>query len=348
LKTAIVILNFNGREHLETFLPSVVDNTSHTAKIVVADNASTDDSVIFLKSQFPQISVIELEENYGFAGGYNRALQKVDAQYYVLLNSDVEVPKGWLEPLIERMDKREEITACQPKIISYSDKDCFEYAGASGGFIDKNGFPFCRGRIFDHIEKDIGQHDDEREVFWASGACLAIRAEAFHQIDGFDETLFAHMEEIDLCWRLKNQGHSVFCFPDSEVFHLGGGTLASTSAQKTYLNFRNNLAIIIRNDYRGSLLKKLVKRMTFDGAAAMYMLVTSGPKHFVSVLRAHLYFYTHLNRLLKERKLLKAQASNKNKTGFYRGSIVQDYYKDRKKVFGALAGNLFVRQNRKV
>ncbi|MEM9053056.1 MAG: glycosyltransferase family 2 protein [Bacteroidota bacterium] len=346
MKTAVVILNYNGEEHLKKFLPSVVEHTPATADIIVADNASTDGSLAILEDSFPSVMVLKLEQNHGFAGGYNRALKKVEADYYVLLNSDVEVTSGWLEPLIYQMDERSYITACQPKIKSYRNKKSFEYAGASGGFIDKNGFPFCRGRIFDHIERDIGQHDDEREVFWATGACLVIRSAAFHDVGGFDETLFAHMEEIDLCWRLKNQGHQIYCFPKSEVYHLGGGTLASTNPRKTYFNFRNNLSILVRNDYRGSLFRKLLKRMTFDGAAAGYMLISSGPRHFYAVLRAHFYFYVNLRRLLKERKHWQSLSESPNSTGFYRGSIVQDYFKDKKKVFGALATNLFVRQRR--
>ena len=346
MKTAVVILNYNGEEHLKTFLPSVVENTPTAVEIIVADNASTDSSLSLLHESFPSVKILKLDHNYGFAGGYNRALKMVEAQFYVLLNSDVAVTPGWLSPLIGRMKRSEKITACQPKIKSFRDKKSFEYAGASGGFIDKNGFPFCRGRIFDHIERDIGQHDDEREIFWASGACLIIRAEAFHEVCGFDETFFAHMEEIDLCWRLKNRGHSIYCFPESEVYHLGGGTLTSTNSRKTYLNFRNNLSIIVRNDYHGSLLTKILKRLIFDGGAAFFMLFTKGPKHFFAVLRAHFFFYGNLRRLLRERKHWQSLSETPNKSGFYRGSIVQDYFKDKKKVFGALATNLFVRQSR--
>ncbi len=346
LKTAIVILNYNGKEHLRRFLPSVVKFNSAKAEIVVADNASTDDSLEFLKETYPTVKIISLSKNYGFAGGYNHALNEVDAELYVLLNSDVEVSENWLEPLIEKMTQDKLITACQPKINAYLEKDKFEYAGAAGGFIDKNGYPFCRGRIFDNCERDIGQHNDEREVFWASGACLMIRSHNFHSIGGFDETLFAHMEEIDLCWRLKNQGHRIYCLPQSTVYHLGGGTLSAQNPRKTYLNFRNNLAILVRNDYRNGIVKRIFKRMVFDGAAAFYMLLTSGPAHFFAVIKAHLYFYANLSRLLKERSTLKADSQEINKTGLYRGSITQDFFKDKKKVFGALASNLFVRQRR--
>ncbi len=346
MKTAIVILNYNGEAHLRRFLPSVVEHNPEDVDIVIADNASTDGSIAFLQSEYPDVQLIQLPKNYGFAGGYNEALKEVSADIYVILNSDVEVTQGWLEPLLTEMKERPEVTACQPKIRAVENRKYFEYAGASGGFLDKNGYPFCRGRIFNHTERDIGQHDDEREVFWASGACLLIRSSSFHEVEGFDDTLFAHMEEIDLCWRLKNQGHRVYCFPQSTVYHLGGGTLSSTNPRKTYLNFRNNLSVIVKNDYKGSLFQKILKRMLFDGAAAGYMLVTSGPKHCFAVLRAHISFYSNLNRLLKERKYWFEKSHDINRTGLYKGSIVQDYFKNKKKVFGSLATNLFIRQNR--
>ncbi len=346
MKTAIVILNYNGEAHLRRFLPSVVEHNPGDVDIIVADNASTDGSADFLRLEYPDIELIELPKNYGFAGGYNEALKQVNADIYVLLNSDVQTTKGWLDPLLKIMEERPDVTACQPKIRAVENPKHFEYAGAAGGFLDKNGYPFCRGRIFDYTERDIGQHDDEREVFWASGACLLIRSHSFHEAEGFDETLFAHMEEIDLCWRLKNQGHQIYCFPQSIVYHLGGGTLSSTNPRKTYLNFRNNLSVIVKNDYKGSLFQKILKRMIFDGAAAVYMLITSGPKHSLAVLRAHLSFYSNLNRLSKERMYWRDKSHDINRTGLYKGSIVQDYFKDKKKVFGSLATNLFVRQNR--
>ncbi|MFT4771547.1 MAG: GT2 family glycosyltransferase [Cryomorphaceae bacterium] len=348
MKTAIVILNYNGEAHLRRFLPSVVEHNPKDVDVIVADNGSTDDSITFLQSEFPDVRLIQLPQNYGFAGGYNEALKQVTADIYVLLNSDVEVTQGWLEPLLAEMESRPAVTACQPKIRAIENRKHFEYAGASGGFLDKNGYPFCRGRLFDHTERDIGQHDDQREIFWASGACLLIRSSSFHEVDGFDSTLFAHMEEIDLCWRLKNQGHHIYCFPQSVVYHLGGGTLAATNPRKTYLNFRNNLSIIVKNDYKNSLFNKIVKRMIFDGAAAGYMLITSGPKHFFAVVRAHLHFYSNLGRLLKERKHWKEKSHDINQTGLYKGSIVQDYFKKKKRVFGSLATGLFVRQNRSV
>lgn len=346
LKTSIVILNYNGEKHLKRFLPSVVNHCPPSAEVIVVDNASTDGSLKLLQSRFPEVKTMVFEKNYGFAGGYNRALENIEADVFVLLNSDVEVTPGWLEVLVKRMEERPQITACQPKIRSVTEPEKFEHAGASGGFLDKNGYPFCRGRIFDHCERDIGQHDDSREVFWATGACLLIRAKAFKEAGGFDENLFAHMEEIDLCWRLKNRGHQIYCFPDSVVYHLGGGTLSVKNPKKTYLNFRNNLSMIVKNDYRPKFFRRMIKRLLFDGAAAFYMLTTSGPSHFFAVLRAHFKFYTSLGRLLNQRKELRDQSHDINKTGWYRGSIVQDYFKDGKKVFGALASNLFTRQRR--
>lgn len=346
MKTAIIILNYNGVAHLRRFLPSVIKHNPQNVDIIVADNGSTDNSIAFLQEEFPSVRLISLPKNYGFAGGYNEALNQVTADIYVLLNSDVEVTPNWLEPLLSEMEERPDVTACQPKIRSVENRKHFEYAGAAGGFLDKNGYSFCRGRLFDFSERDIGQHDDNREVFWASGACLLIRSSAFHEAEGFDPTLFAHMEEIDLCWRLKNQGHRIYCFPHSTVYHLGGGTLAATNPRKTYLNFRNNLSIIVKNDYRDSLFIKVFKRLLLDGAAAGYMLVTSGPVHFIAVLKAHFHFYSNLSRLLKERKYWQAKSHNINRTGLYQGSIVLDYFRDKKKVFGALATNLFTRQNR--
>jgi hypothetical protein len=346
LKTSIVILNYNGKKHLKRFLPSVIRHCPDFAEVVVADNGSSDGSVEFLEDEFPEVRLILLEKNFGFAGGYNHALKALDAEIYVLLNSDVEVSENWLEPLISKLGVHPEITACQPKIRAVDRRDHFEHAGASGGFIDKYNYPFCRGRIFDHCERDIGQHDDPREVFWATGACLVIRAEAFHQAGGFDESLFAHMEEIDLCWRLKNRGHRIYCFPESTVYHLGGGTLAVQNPGKTYLNFRNNLSMIVKNDFREGFVGRLFKRLLMDGAGAFYLLFTSGPTHFFAVFKAHLHFYGSLNQLLRERRLLKANSRGVNETGRYRASIVTAYFRQKKRVFGALGSNLFVRQNR--
>jgi GT2 family glycosyltransferase len=346
LKVAVVILNFNGKSHLEEFLPSVISNTPDWAEIIVADNASTDESIAFMESAFPDIRLIKMTENRGFAGGYNKALKGLAHPFYVLLNSDVEVSKNWLEPLISSMESQEGIGAAQPRILDYNKKDHFEYAGAAGGFIDQYWFPFCRGRLFDNCERDIGQHNDPREVFWASGACLVVKSAVYWEVEGLDEDLFAHMEEIDLCWRMKNRGYQVYCFPQSKVFHLGGGTLAAVNPRKTYLNFRNNLLIAVKNDYRPKLFGRFVKRLLLDGIAAFHFLFTKGFGHFWAVLHAHFSFYLSLSKFLKKRKFLKQNANKTNRTGLFRTSIVKAYYMKKKRVFGALPSRQFIRQNR--
>ncbi|MDF1675256.1 MAG: glycosyltransferase family 2 protein, partial [Vicingaceae bacterium] len=237
---AVVILNWNGKHFLEKFLPSLIEHTSF-AELIVADNCSTDDSLSFLKENFPQIRIITLAENYGFAKGYNEALKQVNSDVYVLLNSDVEVTENWLQPCLEILKKDNDMAACQPKIKAFHQKTYFEYAGAAGGFIDKYGYPFCRGRIFETLEEDNNQYDEEIEIFWATGACLVIRADIYHELNGLDSFFFAHMEEIDLCWRIQNRGKKIKYVPQSTVFHVGGGTLHKSKPQKTFLNFRNNL-----------------------------------------------------------------------------------------------------------
>ena len=273
-------------------------------------------------------------------------LAEIEATYYVILNNDVEVTAGWLEVLVNELDASESIVAAQPKIRSYLDRGKFEHAGACGGFIDKYGYPFCRGRIFNNCETDIGQHEDSREVFWATGACMVIKSDAFWKVGGFDEDLFAHMEEIDLCWRLKNQNFQIYCYPAARVFHLGGGTLDSQKPQKTYLNFRNNLSILVKNETRQNLFILIFKRMILDGTAACSLLFSSGFSHFFAVLRAHFYFYTHIPILLRKRKELKKLNKHINRTGFYRQSIVKDFFIKKRHVFGALPSRFFIRQDR--
>lgn len=346
MKASIVILNYNGEKHLKTFLPSVIAHCPVWAEIVVADNGSTDSSHTLVSKEFPEVRWLQLDKNYGFAGGYNRALKTIDATYYAILNSDVEVTEGWLATLVDEMDKNEKIAAAQPRIRAYLQRDHFEYAGASGGFMDKYGFPFCRGRIFNTCEEDIGQHQDAREVFWATGACMVVKSADFWDTGGFDEDLFAHMEEIDFCWRLKNRNRQVYCFPEARVFHLGGGTLGVQKPHKTYLNFRNNLTIIFKNENQNPLPGLLFTRMVLDGLAAGYMLFSRGFSHFFAVMRAHFYFYTHLPAILQKRKDLKAGATSFNSTGYYRRSIVKDYFLKKRKVFGALPNRYFIRQDR--
>ncbi|MFM7664064.1 MAG: glycosyltransferase family 2 protein [Bacteroidota bacterium] len=298
---AIVILNYNGKQHLATFLPSVVKHTEEHA-IVVIDNGSNDDSLSFLASEFPMVEQIRLNQNWGFAKGYNEGLIQLKGrfQYYLLLNSDVEVTAGYLSPMLERL-KSENIAAVQPKILSYLEPTKFEHAGASGGFLDRNGFPFCRGRIFSECEVDHGQYDEAVPVFWASGACLMVKSEVFHEMDGFDPHFFAHMEEIDLCWRMQHAGYQIWVEPASKVYHLGGGTLAYDSPRKTYLNFRNNLFMLVKNQ-RGFWPGRLFIRMAWDGIAAWQFLAKGRISLFYQVFKAHMALYSALPRLLKQRQ----------------------------------------------
>ena len=273
MKTAIVILNWNGRKMLEQYLPSVLEYSCDEATVVVADNASTDDSLAFLNARYPQIQTIVLDQNYGFAEGYNRALKQVEAEYYVLLNSDVEVTPHWLSPLIAYMDSHVEVAACQPKLLSYVNKEKFEYAGASGGYLDRYGYPFCRGRLFDAVETDRGQYDDTVEVLWATGACLFIRSEDYWRVGGLDGRFFAHCEEIDLCWRLNIVGRKVVCQPESRVYHLGGGTLPKGNPMKTFLNFRNNLTMLYKCLPEDELKHVMRWRWFLDYLAAWQTLI---------------------------------------------------------------------------
>jgi GT2 family glycosyltransferase len=333
MKVAVVILNWNGKSFLQKFLPSVVSCNCSFSEIIVADNASTDDSIAFLKENYPAIKIIVNQENGGFAKGYNDALKHVQAEYYVLLNSDVEVSAGWIEAVIALMDTDKNIAACQPKIRAYNDREFFEYAGAAGGFIDKYGYPFCRGRILDHLEKDKGQYDDVREIFWATGACMFVRSECFHKVNGFDEDFFAHMEEIDLCWRLKNLGHKIMYCPDSTVYHVGGGTLSKTSPRKTYLNFRNNLQLICKNHPPQYFVPKLLWRMILDGIAGIKFLISGQFTHFVAILKAHFSFYASFSGTMKKRRALKKEITQHTTSAVYLHSIISDFYLRGKKTF---------------
>ncbi len=330
-KTAVVILNFNGKEFLQKFLHGVLQK-SPEATVVVVDNGSTDDSVSLMKSEFPQVMLLHQEENQGFAGGYNWALSQIDAKYYVLLNSDVEVGKNWLEPLVELMDSDENIAACQPKILSYAQESQFEYAGASGGFIDRLGYPFCRGRIFDALETDQGQYNDVREIFWATGACMMVRASVFHQLGGLDADFFAHMEEIDFCWRAKNAGYKIMVQPVSSVFHVGGGTLPKSSAQKTYLNFRNNFMLLYKNLPSDQLNKVLFTRLLLDGLAGVKFLFQGNFQDIIAIINAHFYFYGHLNSL----KTKRSQLTQHSVSCVYSKSLVWEYYLKGEKHFSQL------------
>jgi len=324
-KVAVVILNYNGERLLRQFLPSVVQHSAG-ADIFVADNGSTDLSLTILKTEFPSVRVVVLEQNYGFCGGYNRALGIISAEYYVLLNSDVEVTAGWLGPLKSLLDANSDIAAVQPKILSYTNRNAFEYAGAGGGFIDALGYPFCRGRLFDYSEEDRGQYDDEREVFWTSGACMMIRSKSFHEHGGFDEDFFAHMEEIDLCWKLKRSGHRLLYSGQSRVYHLGAGTLDYQNPKKTYLNFRNGLSLLYKHLDSGEMMYKLPLRLILDWLAALVFLLRGSSKSFFSVWRAHAHFIREFSKLQTKRRAIRSRYPHYPKTQMYPGLIVIDYY----------------------
>lgn len=292
-RVGVVILNWNGRSWLKKFLPSVLSYSSNEeVEVIVADNASTDDSLAFLSSTYPQVKQIVFKENYGFTGGYNRSIAQLDHEYIVLLNSDIEVTPNWISPIIRMMDSDKQIAACQPKILSYHQPTHFEYAGAAGGMIDALGYPFCRGRIFDTIEADKEQYDDARKVFWATGACLFVRTQVYKDLGGLDELFFAHMEEVDLCWRIQNAGYSVWVEPLSKVYHVGGGTLQADNPKKTFFNFRNNLFMILKN--RPFIIAYLIiaVRLILDGLAGLQFLFKGKFKHLFAIIRAHLAFHS--------------------------------------------------------
>ncbi len=302
MKVAVVILNWNGKKFLAEFLPKVIEYSTPYAEVIVADNASSDDSVEFLKSEFPNVRVIINDTNGGFSKGYNDALKQIDAEYYCLLNSDIEVTPNWIEPVIQLMETDKQIAVCQPKLRSYYEPEKFEYAGAAGGFIDKYGYPFCRGRLFTEMEIDTGQYDDVQEIFWATGACMFVRADLYNNHDGLDEDFFAHMEEIDFCWRMKNAGYKIMYCPNSVVFHIGGGTLPKKSSKKTFLNFRNNIILLYKNLPKRRLIPVFFVRFILDTIAAIRFLFDSGFSDFWAVFRAHLNFYKSLPYNIKKRE----------------------------------------------
>lgn len=330
MKLAIVILNWNGRKLLEQFLPSVIEHSSSEANVYIADNASTDDSVSFIKSTFPSIKIIQNKENGGYAKGYNEALKDIDADVFCLLNSDVEVSKNWLTPIIETFKAESNTAIIQPKLLDYKKKDYFEYAGAAGGFIDKFGYPYCRGRIFNTIEKDNNQYNDTSEIFWASGACLFIRSTIFKTLSGFDEAFFAHMEEIDLCWRAKNLGYHIKYVSASTIYHVGGATLSNTNPKKTFLNFRNSLFALTKNA-KGNIFFLIVTRLILDSIAGIKFLFELKFKHTIAIVKAHFSYYGHLSYLLKQRKTLNQSIKYYQKT-----SIVFEYFVNNKNNYESL------------
>ena len=321
---AVVILNFNTKYFLEKFLKSVVNSSYSNFQVYVADNASTDDSVKFIIDQYPQIKLIVLEKNYGFTGGYNRALKQISSDYYILLNSDVEVKSDWIEPMVELAEKTPNIGAIQPKILDYKNPSKFEYAGACGGYIDKYGFPFCRGRIFESLEVDLNQYDDEKEIFWASGASMFVKADLYHKLGGLDEDFFAHMEEIDFCWRLHHHGYKVMVCPKSVVYHVGGGTLQKSNPKKTYYNFRNGLILLIKNLPSNKLVPILFMRLLLDHIAAYRWLFQGKYGDFFAVAKAHRHFVFRLSYWFKKRGETKKEIYHSSLV--YKKSIALSHY----------------------
>lgn len=337
MKVAIVILNWNGSEMLSQYLPSVLRYSREKATVIVADNASTDDSLELLRLHFPEVKLILLEKNWGFAEGYNKALRQVDAEYYLLLNSDIEVTHHWLTPLVEYMDSHQEVAACHPKLLSYFDRDSFEYAGACGGFLDRYGYPFCRGRIFDTVEEDRGQYDVVSEILWATGAALMIRSDDFWGVNGFDGRFFAHNEEIDLCWRLRILGRKIVCVPDSVVYHVGGGTLPKSNPMKTFLNFRNNLTMLykcLRDEELDSVMRW---RWWLDYLAAWEMLILKrNVGDFKAVYRARRAFKRWKKDFEQDRSKIQASRKEKKIPEQRDFSLLWQYYVKGKKAFSSL------------
>ena len=321
MKTAIVILNWNGKKLLEQFLPSVVNFSLPKAEVYVADNASTDDSIAYIKEFYPKVKIIENKENGGYAKGYNDALLSVDADIYGLINSDIEVTENWLDSITKEFEQNQNTAIVQPKILDYKNKTKFEYAGAAGGFIDLYGYPYCRGRVFNHLEENQNQFNDVADIFWASGACFFIRSSVFHELKGFDEDYFAHQEEIDLCWRTQNLGYDIKYVGISTVYHVGGATLQETNPRKTFLNFRNSLFNLVKNVPKQWFLFVIFSRLVLDGIAGIKFILQLKPIHTLAILKAHLSFYKNLMKFLGKRKQLSKKADYNLHT-----SVVWQYF----------------------
>ncbi len=336
-KTALVILNWNGLKYLKMFLPGVVKHTAGPdTGIYVADNGSTDGSCEWIASEFGDVRLIRFEYNHGFAEGYNLALSQIEAQYYVLLNSDIEVTSGWLNHLVDHMDRNPDVASCQPKILSYNRKDHFEYAGAAGGFLDKYGYPLCRGRILFEIEKDSGQYDSAADIFWSTGACMIVRSAAWKKCGGFDPAFFAHMEEIDLCWRFHKAGYRVSFIPDTVVFHVGGGALPYDSPLKTYLNFRNSLFLLYKNLPDITLRSTLFKRKILDGIAAVWFFSKGQFSSSLAVLKAHVHYYRSLDQLKKKRTIVKKLGQSESEGLLLNKFLVFEFYLKKKRTYKTL------------
>ncbi|MEZ5016638.1 MAG: glycosyltransferase family 2 protein [Flavipsychrobacter sp.] len=334
--TAVVILSYNGKQWHEQFLPLIVSESNTKYDVVLVDNASTDDTLHYIQSNFPTVKTLQIAINKGFANGYYEALKQIEAKYYVLLSADFEVTPNWFSPLINAMQLHEGLAACQPKIRYWKQRTHFEYAGAGGGFMDKWGYLFCRGRIFNDLEEDKGQYDDDIEIFWASGGCLMVRADLYHKVGGLDKDLYAHMEEVDLCWRLKNAGYKIGYIGQSTVFHVGGSVISYGSPQKLFYNFRNNLVLLLKNEKASKLLWLIPLRLVLDGIAGLQLLLSGNIKGFFTVIKAHFSFYGGLRKWLKKRKDAQKHIMHPNTAGIYPKSIIWQYFALRKKTFPKL------------
>ncbi len=336
-KIAIVILNWNGVKLFPDFLPSLIEHSKgDNIELIVADNGSTDNSLAYLEKNFPSVTLLDLKTNYGFAKGYNVALEQIDADYFVLVNSDVKVSENWIQPCIQHFESDKKVAAVQPKILSYHQPEYFEYAGAAGGFIDQFGYPFCRGRILNKVEKDEGQYQTPGQIFWASGACMFVKAEAFRSAGGLDPLFWAHMEEIDLCWRLKNQGMKIVYEPQSVIYHLGGGSLSYGDSHKVYLNFRNNLYMLYKNLPENKFKRILFIRMVLDGVAAAKFLLGLEWKAFLAVAKAHATFYKNLGELRKSRTEIRQHSHPSDHPEIFRESIMWKFFIQKKQTFSSL------------
>jgi GT2 family glycosyltransferase len=334
--TAVVILSYNSRKWHELFLPKIVEQAAQGYDVFVVDHASPDDTAEYVTHNFPYVQLIRLSENHGFAWGYAEALKQIQAKYYILLSSDFEVTDNWFKPIHAAMEANENMAACQPKIRYYRDREYFEYAGAAGGFMDKWGYLFCRGRIFSTLEKDEGQYDSPAELFWASGGCFVVRADVYHHLGGLDPDLFAHMEEVDVCWRMKNAGYSIGYVPGSTVFHVGGSVITYGSPQKTYYNFRNSLVLLLKNEKGGKLLWLLPLRLCLDFLAAMQFLAQGQFNNIMAIVRAHWSFFFTVGKWYRKRSAVKGLVASRNTIGIYRKSIIVQYFLRGKKKFSAL------------
>lgn len=335
--TAVVILSYNSRKWHEMFLPLIVEEGARSGyDVVVADNASLEDTLTYIRTHFPTVHTLRIEVNRGFANGYYEALRQVQAKYYVLLSSDFEVTRNWFPPLLQGMQRYEGLAACQPKIRYWRERDYFEYAGAGGGFMDNLGYLFCRGRVFHTLEKDLGQYEDDVEVFWASGGCLMVRADLYHQFGGLDRDMYAHMEEVDLCWRLKNAGYKIGYIGGSTVFHVGGSIISYGSPQKLFYNFRNSLVLLFKNETASRLLWLFPLRLCLDGLAGIQFLAGGKFREVWTIFKAHMDFYLHAGKWFRKRRQAQKQVRIRNKAGIYKGSIVWSYFALGKKHFSKL------------